>query len=130
MAQLSTGALTNLGTGGWRNIFWMQAGFHGLTAVGLFLFYWPPRSAESRAIKLKDLFWACDPIGSFLFMGSTALMLLALNWAGGAYKWSDAHVAAPLSVGLAMLLCFGLYGRSIEVPFPPPYFCISTYLHT
>ncbi|KAL7619813.1 hypothetical protein AAE478_010358 [Parahypoxylon ruwenzoriense] len=109
MAHLSTGALTNLDAEGWRNIFWMQAGFHGLTTVGLFLFYWPPRNAESRNLKLKDYFWACDPIGSFLFMGSTALMLLALNWAGGAYRWADPHVAAPLSVGLVMLVGFGIY---------------------
>ncbi|KAI5861128.1 MFS general substrate transporter [Durotheca rogersii] len=115
MAYLSTGALTALAPDGWRNIFWMQAGFHGLTTVGLFLFYWPPKNTLYTHMKLKDYFWACDPIGSFFFISSTTLILLALNWAGGAYHWSDPHVAAPLSVGLAMLVCFGVYewkGRS------------------
>ena len=54
--------------------------------------------------------WACDPIGSLLFIGSATLLLLALDWAGGAYAWSDVHVAAPLGVGLGLLLLFCLYG--------------------
>ena len=115
MAHLSSGALTNTGDGGWRNIFWMQAGFHGITTVGLFLFYWPAKNKEYAHMKLKDYFWAIDPIGSLLYMGSTALMLLALNWAGGAYGWSDPHVAAPLAIGLALLVGFGAYGRSTLV---------------
>ena len=119
MAHLSSGALTNLGEGGWRNIFWMQAGFHGVSAVGLFLFYWPPKNKEYVHMKLKDYFWAIDPIGSLLFMGSTALMLLALNWAGGAYSWNDPHVAAPLAIGLALLVGFGVYGKST----PPVSIC-------
>lgn len=36
-------------------------------------------------------------------------MLIALNWAGGRYAWSDAHVAAPLAIGLVFLVCFALY---------------------
>ena len=55
-------------------------------------------------------FWACDPIGSFLFIVSATLMLLALNWAGGRYKWSSPYVAATLSIGIVFLIAFCLYG--------------------
>lgn len=36
-------------------------------------------------------------------------MLLALDWAGGTYKWSDVEVAPPLSIGLGLTILFGLY---------------------
>ncbi len=61
-------------------------------------------------MKWTKVIWTCDPIGSVLFIVSATLMLLALDWAGGAYPWHDAHVVAPLTVGLVCLLAFGLYG--------------------
>lgn len=62
-------------------------------------------------MSLKGYIWACDPIGSFMFITSATLLLLALDWAGGAYAWSDIHVAIPLSLGCALLVAFGLYGK-------------------
>ena len=87
----------------------MQAAFHLTTALGLLLFYNPPRPADRPKLALGEIFWAIDPIGSALFISSTTLMLLGLDWAGGTYKWGDPHVAAPLGVGLGLLLFFGLY---------------------
>ncbi|KAH6720066.1 major facilitator superfamily domain-containing protein [Leptodontidium sp. MPI-SDFR-AT-0119] len=88
---LSAGAVTNVDAGGWRNIFWMQAGFFAAT------------------MSWKRIAWECDPIGSFLFIVSATLMLLALDWAGGVYLWKDAHVVAPLTVGLVTLVAFAIY---------------------
>ena len=68
-----------------------------------------------RKLSVGEILWACDPIGSVLFMTSATLMLLALDWAGGTYKWSDVHVAVPLAIGLGLLVAFCLYewkGRS------------------
>ncbi|KAI1246824.1 hypothetical protein MGN70_010707 [Eutypa lata] len=118
IASLGAGAVTNTSSGGWRYIFWMQAIFHALTAVGIFCFYWPPpkkNTAEHPAMSLRECVWACDPVGSVLFITSATLMLLSLDWAGGAYAWADPHVAAPLALGLALLVLFALYewkGRS------------------
>ncbi|KAI1390477.1 MFS general substrate transporter [Hypoxylon trugodes] len=115
IGSLGAGAVTNVNTGGWRYIFWIQAVFHGVTTLGLLCFYWPPKHIEYPKMSLKDYIWACDPIGSTLFVSSTTLLLLALDWAGGAYTWSSPHVAVPLSLGLALLVGFGLYewkGRS------------------
>ncbi|KAI1204586.1 MFS general substrate transporter [Annulohypoxylon truncatum] len=109
IGSLGGGAVTNVNVGGWRYIFWMQAAFHGITSVGLFCFYWPPKHVEYPKMTLRDYIWACDPIGSTLFVGSATLMLLALDWAGGAYSWSSPHVAVPLSLGLVMLSGFALY---------------------
>ncbi|KAK3336331.1 major facilitator superfamily domain-containing protein [Cercophora scortea] len=107
---IAAGALTNVDAGGWRYIFWMQAAFHLATSLGLLLFYWPPsKTTAAPRLSVREILWAIDPIGSVLFVSSATLMLLALDWAGGAYTWSDAHVSAPLSVGLVLLVAFGLY---------------------
>jgi MFS family permease len=112
---LGAGSVTNANAGGWRSIFWIQAAFHLASALGLLLFYHPTRSSDHPKMSLRGIFWACDPIGSGLFISSTTLMLLALDWAGGAYKWSNPHVAAPLGIGAGLLVMFCLYewkGRS------------------
>ncbi|KAH9211206.1 major facilitator superfamily domain-containing protein [Leptodontidium sp. 2 PMI_412] len=106
---LSAGAVTNVDAGGWRNIFWMQAGFFAATVIGLFLFYHPKRDSDFPKMSWKRIAWECDPIGSFLFIVSATLMLLALDWAGGVYPWKDAHVVAPLTVGLVTLVAFAIY---------------------
>lgn len=62
-------------------------------------------------MSVKDYIWACDPIGSVLFISSSTLILLALDWAAGTYPWSDAHVVAPLVIGCVLLIIFGLYGK-------------------
>lgn len=96
----------------------MQAAFHLFTALGLFCFYWPPkRTVEYPRMSLRECVWACDPIGSLLYVGSATLMLLGLDWAGGAYAWADPHVAVPLALGLALLVLFGLYGALYSLSF-------------
>lgn len=111
---LGAGAVTSVSSDGWRYIFWIQAAFHGTTSLGLFLFYWPPKNVDYPKMSIKHYIWACDPIGSVLFVCSATLLLLALDWAGGAYTWSDPHVAAPLATGLALLVIFGAYGESLS----------------
>ncbi|KJR89997.1 uncharacterized protein SPSK_06110 [Sporothrix schenckii 1099-18] len=111
VGSLGAGAVTNASPSGWRSIFWIQAAFHLATSLGLFLFYWPKRPARSAEDRLSvwGYVWACDPVGSLLFVAGATLTLLALDWGGGTYAWSDAHVAAPLAIGLALLVAFGAY---------------------
>ncbi|KAI1746663.1 major facilitator superfamily domain-containing protein [Xylaria castorea] len=116
IGALGAGAVTNVSASGWRYIFWIQAAFHGITSLGLLLFYFPPKQDLKRSkMSIRDYIWACDPIGSALFISSATLLLIALDWAGGAYGWSNAHVAVPLSLGLVLLVGFAGYewrGRS------------------
>lgn len=111
VAGLAAGAFCQTPTG-WRNMFWVQAGLQLLVSALFFVFYWPPKSnREYPKMKIMDLIWACDPIGSVLFIGGATLVLTGLNWASGSYPWKDAHVVAPLTIGLVSLAAFGVYGE-------------------
>lgn len=93
----------------------MQAAFHLASSVGLLVFYYPKRPEGRPKMSLGATLWSFDPVGSVLFISSATLLLLGLDWAGGSYKWHDAHVAATLGVGGALLIAFALYewkGRS------------------
>ena len=93
----------------------MQVAFHLATSAGLLFSYWPKRRSDYSRLSFKQLLWEIDPIGSVLFVGAATLLLLALDWGGSAYSWSDAHVAAPLAIGFGLLVLFCLYewkGRS------------------
>ncbi|KAJ7243382.1 major facilitator superfamily domain-containing protein [Mycena haematopus] len=105
---LGSGSVTNINPSGWRDIFWIQAAFHGATAVGLLGFYWPPPSDYPR-LNVRQLIWACDPIGSLLMTAGLTLLLLGFDWAGGTFPWHNAHVIGPLVSGAILLLFFGLY---------------------
>lgn len=87
----------------------IQAAFHAATVVGLLLFYHPKRASDFPRMSFSKMIWACDPIGSLLFVFSATLILLALDWAGGSFAWSNTHVAVPLTIGLVLMVVFGLY---------------------
>lgn len=52
---------------------------------------------------------AIDWTGAVLTLTSTLLIVLGLSWAGGSYPWSDAHVLAPLIIGIAVAIVFLLW---------------------
>lgn len=69
-------------------------------------------------MSFKEWAWACDPIGSFLLVAAATLMLLALNWAGGAYPWNNPHVCASLTIGIVLFVAFCFYGELFRECFP------------
>lgn len=99
-------------------MFWVQSALQLLVSACFFVFYWPPKSTrEFPKMSLRSTIWACDPIGSSLFVGGSTVVLMGLNWASGSYAWSNAHVAAPLAIGLACLVAFALYGEKLRSSF-------------
>jgi hypothetical protein len=101
--------------------FWMQAAFHAATFIGLVAFYHPARRSDYPKMSVREYIWSMDPIGSFLFIGACTLILLGLDWTGGAYPWRSTHVDVPLGIGGALLIAFALYGKN-------PISLISRYL--
>jgi hypothetical protein len=85
-------------------------GLWGLTAIGLFLGYRPPK----RHTKLDHLsFWQkltqLDLPGFGLLTAGLTLTLVALNLGGGLFAWTNARVLSLLIIGILTLLGFGTY---------------------
>lgn len=85
-------------------------GFWGLTAVGLYIGYRPPK----RHTDLDHLsFWQklghLDLPGSALLCVGLSLFLAGLCLGGGLFAWTNIRVLAPLVIGVVVLIAFGLY---------------------
>src|ERR1700754_4715586 len=82
----------------------------GLTAVGIFVGYRPPK----RHTRLDHLsFWQklthLDLPGFGLLTKGLTLFLTGLNLGGGLFSWTNARVLALLIVGIVVLIGFGVY---------------------
>ncbi|WPH01865.1 major facilitator superfamily domain-containing protein [Acrodontium crateriforme] len=99
------GALSSTGPEGWRWIFRMEMPISVLTALAVIFFM--PLKEVTGSVRQKIL--AIDFPGIFLALGSSAMIVLALTWAGGEYAWSSPHVLSTLIVGLAVSIAFVLW---------------------
>ena len=52
-----------------------------------------------------------DPLGTFFFLPSIVCLLLALQWGGVTYSWSNARIVALLVLGGVRFVAFVLVQR-------------------
>lgn len=113
------GAFTDSERLTWRFCFWINLrksrnclyhiNANDLTAIGLvaflftvFTFQSPKRSRTSK-LHLKDEIWKLDPMGVCFLISAFVCLLLALQWAGTTYSWSNSLVWGCL-LGFGLLL--------------------------
>ena len=53
------------------------------------------------------------PRGNAIVISGTTLSIIGLTFGGSRYAWDDAHVLAPLIVGLVLIAVFILYEARI-----------------
>ena len=83
--------------------------------------------ADSRSRKIA----AIDFFGAFLALAGSALLVLALTWAGGEHSWNSAHVVASLVIGVVVLVCFVLWQwKGTLVPLVPSELHFPAWLET
>ncbi|KAL2831869.1 major facilitator superfamily domain-containing protein [Aspergillus pseudoustus] len=97
------GALTDNTT--WRWCFYINLPLGGVTAF-VNLFFLKSRKPVKTIAGLKAKLLQLDPIGLLFFLPSMICLLLALQWGGSEYPWSDARVIALFSVFGVLLLTF------------------------
>ncbi|KUL90987.1 hypothetical protein ZTR_00844 [Talaromyces verruculosus] len=120
VAPIIGGALSNNST--WRWCFLINLPAGALAIVALLVFYHPPESTskeQSQSIiqKIQQL----DLIGCALFIPSTIMVMLALEWGGERYAWNSATIIG-LFVGFAVeIIVFVLWeirtGDQAMIPF-------------
>ena len=100
------GALTDKAS--WRWCFWINLPFGGIAlAIVFFFFSNPPRRHTDMSVKEKIK--QIDILGAFFLIAAITSLLLALQWGGTVYPWSDSKVwGCLLSFGLLILVFCGI----------------------
>ncbi|OGM43338.1 hypothetical protein ABOM_008732 [Aspergillus bombycis] len=97
------GAFTDKAT--WRWCFYINLPLGGFTAIVITFFLHLNTGKSSRKSQsFWSLLWSLDPIGFMLFVPSIICVLLALQWGGTTYPWSNGRIIALFVVfGLALI---------------------------
>ncbi|KAJ6505746.1 putative efflux pump antibiotic resistance protein [Mycena vitilis] len=89
------------------NSFYINLPIGGVTLV-VITFFFPnpgaghPKSSENLAHRIRHF----DPLGTLIFVPSIVSLLLALQWGGTKYPWSDGRIVALLVVFAVTILMF------------------------
>ncbi|KAH8690387.1 major facilitator superfamily domain-containing protein [Phaeosphaeriaceae sp. PMI808] len=89
----------------WRWCFYINLPIGAVVAVILvFLLHMPPSKLATRT--RWETFMTFDPLGTITFVPSIVCLLLALQWGGTTYAWSNGRVVALFAVFGILLLAF------------------------
>lgn len=92
---------------GWRWCFYINLPFGGVVLVALIYFlHIPEEMVKKRHTTFKEKITQLDPIGTFCFLPSIICLLLALQWGGVTYDWSNARIVALLVLFGVLLTAF------------------------
>lgn len=81
-------------------------------SIGFFLtlfFYFPPQRVNSQGLSKRDILSQIDYVGGLLSVSGMILFMAGMQWGGYQYPWGSAHVLAPLILGAALLIAFGVW---------------------
>ncbi|KAF4459867.1 Major facilitator superfamily domain general substrate transporter [Fusarium albosuccineum] len=102
VGPLMGGALTDNGT--WRWCFYINLPIGGAVLAILAAFLHVPRTLKKETLKRQ--FIRMDPIGTTLFLPGIICLILALQWGGASYPWSDDRIIVLFVVAGVLLVAF------------------------
>ncbi|KAK6383729.1 hypothetical protein LTS17_003021 [Exophiala oligosperma] len=107
------GYLVQSRVGGFRIYFYICAGIYAVSVLLVFLLYNPP-PRELQSLSFREKVAALDWPAYFLLGTGCTLLCLGLLWAENPYPWKDAHVLAPLLIGVVLLSILAVYATKFK----------------
>lgn len=92
---------------GWRWCFYINLPCGGVVFVLLAIFlHIPPEMLKRDSTTWKEKATRMDPVGTLLFLPCIICLLLALQWGGMTYSWSNARVIVLLVLAGVLFVVF------------------------
>lgn len=89
----------------WRWVFYSMLPFCGIGLVLIPLIVSLNPKTTTMVEKIKKVDW----LGSFFFISSATLSLVAISWGGVQYSWYSSGTLVPLCLGVAGLVWTSIY---------------------
>ncbi|UNI21921.1 hypothetical protein JDV02_007866 [Purpureocillium takamizusanense] len=105
------GAFTERAT--WRWCFYMNLPIGAVAFIFLF-FFLNPATKPQQPTTTKEKILRLDPLGTFFFIPSTVSLILALQWGGSTYPWSNWRIILLFVVAGVLGLAFA----AVQVKMP------------
>ncbi|KAI0548847.1 MFS general substrate transporter [Xylaria curta] len=90
----------------WRWTFYINLPLGAAIYVAFFLFITPPATTATAFTSFRDLLQTLDLPGLITLMPAVVTLLLALQWGGVDYPWSDARIIALLVLSGVLAIAF------------------------
>ncbi|MCJ1276755.1 MFS sugar transporter [Puttea exsequens] len=91
----------------WRWCFYINLPIGAITIAGIAFFFKSPARKTEASIGFKQRAQQFDPIGTIIFVPCIICLLLALQWGGSKYPWSNGRIVALLVVFGVLAISFG-----------------------
>jgi MFS family permease len=105
----------------WRWCFYINLPFGAFAALAVLLFFHPPDRPDLAKLSVLDRVKKIDWLGLFLFIPSIVSLLLALQWGGSRYPWSNGRIIGLFVVFGVAAIAFGVvqFWRKDDAIVPP-----------
>jgi MFS family permease len=89
----------------WRWCFYINLPFGGFTMAALLFFLPPLKHPELNSVPLAEKLKKIDIVGLLIFIPAITCLLIALQWGGSTYDWSNGRI-------IALFVLFGVLSFS------------------
>ena len=90
----------------WRWCFYINLPFGAVTTAFIIIFYADPKRPQVTNLGWKERIKEFDILGTAIFLPGIICLLLALQWGGSKYPWSDGRIIALFVVFGVLAIAF------------------------